>query len=69
VALELPGAEYYSYAVVPESDLKPALDRYIEGLRRSGKLDEIIRRYLGQDAASAVRPVPAPSPRPPRGTG
>jgi polar amino acid transport system substrate-binding protein len=54
VAFALPGAEYYSYAVVPKSDLKPALDRYIEGLQRSGKLDEIIRRYLGKHAASAA---------------
>ncbi|HVR09854.1 MAG TPA: transporter substrate-binding domain-containing protein [Thermoanaerobaculia bacterium] len=67
VALQLPGAEYYSYAVVPKSDLKPALDRYIEKLRRSGKLDEIIHRYLGQDAATTARPLPSSATHPPRG--
>jgi ABC-type amino acid transport substrate-binding protein len=33
------------------SDLKPALDAYIEGLRQSGELDKILAKY-GQGSAA-----------------
>jgi ABC-type amino acid transport substrate-binding protein len=50
VAFALPGVDEYAYAVAPESDLREALDRYLDGLRRDGRLDEIVRRNTGKPA-------------------
>jgi ABC-type amino acid transport substrate-binding protein len=53
VAFPLPGADDYAYAVAPGSDLREALDRYLDELRRDGRLDEIVRRHLGRPAPAA----------------
>lgn len=61
VAFRLPGEDHYGYAVAPGSDLKDALNRYLETLRASGKLDETIRRHVGAHADSG-NPAPDPAP-------
>jgi polar amino acid transport system substrate-binding protein len=58
VAFQLPGADSYGYAVKPGSDLRPALDGYLAGLRASGQLDEIVNRYLGAGDAAHEPPPP-----------
>jgi ABC-type amino acid transport substrate-binding protein len=70
VAFTLPGADEYGYAVAPKSDLKGALDRYLAELKRSGKLTEIVNRYMRPQASAAgkaaaregAKPRPAASP-------
>jgi ABC-type amino acid transport substrate-binding protein len=59
VAFTLPGTDTYGYAVAPGSDLRAALDRYLEEIRASGQLAEIVRRYLGDAGAALVAPQPA----------
>jgi ABC-type amino acid transport substrate-binding protein len=59
VAFALPGTDSYGFAVAPGSDLRESLNRYLDTLKRAGKLDEIIRRYLGDQASSGVT-SPAP---------
>ncbi len=56
VAFPLPGTDTYGYAVAPGSDLRAALDRYLEEIRASGQLAEIVRRYLGDAGAAIVAP-------------
>lgn len=59
VVFELPEVDSYGFAVPPGSDLLPHLDRYLDEARRSGRLDDIVRRYLGPGASSGA-PAPAP---------
>ncbi len=54
VAFELPEVDSYGFAVAPGSDLLPLLDRYLDEMRRSGRLEDIVRRYLGPGASSGV---------------
>jgi ABC-type amino acid transport substrate-binding protein len=58
VAFPLPGTDTYGYAVAPGSDLRSALDRYLQEARASGQLAEIVRRYLGDSGAALVAPQP-----------
>jgi ABC-type amino acid transport substrate-binding protein len=51
VAFALPGVDEYAYAVAPGSDLRAALDSYLDGLRRDGRLDEIVHRNTGRPAS------------------
>jgi arginine/lysine/histidine transporter system substrate-binding protein len=51
VAFALPGADEYAYAVAPGSDLREAIDAYLEELRRSGRLDEIVYKHVGKRPA------------------
>jgi ABC-type amino acid transport substrate-binding protein len=60
IAFELPGADSYGYAVAPGSDLRAALDGYLAEIRASGRLAELIRRYLGDRAAEHAVTPPAP---------
>jgi ABC-type amino acid transport substrate-binding protein len=53
VAFQLPGVDDYAFAVAPGSDLREALDRFLDDLRRSGRLDKIIQFYLGPPATGA----------------
>ena len=52
LAFELPGVDDYAFAVAPNSDLRGALDRYLDDLRRNGKLDKILQFYLGPPAGA-----------------
>jgi ABC-type amino acid transport substrate-binding protein len=54
VAFALPGEDLYGFAVTPKSDLKGALNAYLAKLKKSGKLDAIVRKYLGEKAGSGV---------------
>ncbi|HEY6323664.1 MAG TPA: transporter substrate-binding domain-containing protein [Thermoanaerobaculia bacterium] len=54
VAFQLPGVDDYAFAVAPGSDLREALDRFLDDLRRSGRLDKIIQFYLGPPATGAA---------------
>ncbi len=47
LAFALPGVDEYGFAVAPGSDLRDAIDHYLEGLRASGRLDKILQFYLG----------------------
>jgi ABC-type amino acid transport substrate-binding protein len=47
LAFPLPGVDDYGFAVAPRSDLREAIDRYLDGLRSSGRLDKILQFYLG----------------------
>ena len=58
VVFELPEVDSYGYAVAPGSDLRRHLDRYLEEMRSSGRLDEVIRRYLGPGASSGLPGLP-----------
>jgi len=40
--------------VAPGSDLREPLDRFLDELRRSGRLDKIIQFYLGPPATAAA---------------
>ena len=51
VAFPLPGVDEYAYAVAPGSGLREALDRYLDELRRSGRLAEIVHRHVGRPPA------------------
>lgn len=53
VAFQLPGVDDYAFAVAPGSDLREPLDRFLDDLRRSGRLDKIIQFYLGPPATGA----------------
>jgi arginine/lysine/histidine transporter system substrate-binding protein len=53
VAFQLPGVDDYAFAVAPGSDLREALDRFLDDLRRSGRLDKILQFYLGPPATGA----------------
>ena len=54
VAFALPGKDAYGFAVTPKSDLHAALNAYLAKLKGSGKLDAIVRKYLGDKAGSGV---------------
>jgi polar amino acid transport system substrate-binding protein len=54
VAFQLPGADTYGYAVAPKSDLREALNRYLDQVRANGQLAEIVRRFLGDNGAAMV---------------
>jgi ABC-type amino acid transport substrate-binding protein len=54
VAFELPEADTYGFALRPGSDLRASLDRYLTELRDSGRLDEIVKKYMGTDATSGL---------------
>jgi ABC-type amino acid transport substrate-binding protein len=58
VAFQLPGADEYAFAVAPGSDLREALDRFLDDLRRSGRLDKIINFHLGPPPGSTGRDTP-----------
>ncbi len=53
VAFQLPGVDDYAFAVAPGSDLREALDHFLDELRRSGRLDKILQFYLGPPATGA----------------
>lgn len=46
MAFRLPGVEHYAIAVRPGSDLLPELNQYIDQIKISGELSEIIDRHL-----------------------
>jgi len=54
VAFALPEKDLYGFAVTPKSDLRQALDAYIAEIRKNGKLDGIVKKYLGDKAGSGV---------------
>lgn len=54
VAFALPGKDAYGFAVAPKSDLHSALDAYLAEIKGNGKLDAIVRKYLGDKAGSGV---------------
>jgi ABC-type amino acid transport substrate-binding protein len=54
VAFALPGKDAYGFAVAPQSDLHAALDAYLAKIKGNGKLDAIVRKYLGDKAGSGV---------------
>ena len=58
VAFQLPGIDEYAFAVAPRSDLREALDHFIDDLRRSGRLDKIINFHLGPPPGSAGHATP-----------
>lgn len=45
VAFRLPDDDYYGFAVPPGSNLLEPLNRYLESIRKSGRLAEIIKRH------------------------
>lgn len=57
VAFRLPEDDYYGFAVPPGSNLLQPLNRYLESIRSSGKLAEIIERH--EVAATAADSKPA----------
>ncbi len=54
VAFQLPGIDTYAYAVAPGGDLRAALDRYLDQLRKNGRLAEIVRRFVGDAGAAGL---------------
>jgi ABC-type amino acid transport substrate-binding protein len=54
VAFVLPGEDLYGFAVTPKSDLRAALDSYLETIQKNGHLDRIVKHYLGDTAESGV---------------
>jgi ABC-type amino acid transport substrate-binding protein len=50
VAFELSEEVYFGFAVAPESELREALDLYIDKIEESGQLGEIVQRYLNPPA-------------------
>ena len=48
VAFILPSEDKYGFAVTPGSDLREHLNRYIDEIKRSGKLEKIIQQYMPQ---------------------
>ncbi|HEV7517737.1 MAG TPA: transporter substrate-binding domain-containing protein [Thermoanaerobaculia bacterium] len=54
VAFALPDKDLYGFAVAPKSDLRPALDAYLATIKKDGKLDAIVKKYLGERAGSGV---------------
>ncbi|MEA2692024.1 MAG: polar amino acid transport system substrate-binding protein [Acidobacteriota bacterium] len=58
VAFALPDKDLYGFAVVPKSDLRQALDAYIAKIKKNGKLDGIVKKYLGKNAGSGVTSGP-----------
>jgi len=53
-AFVLPGEDLYAFAVAPKSDLRPALDAYLATIKVNGRLDQIVKRYLGDKAGSGL---------------
>ncbi len=58
VAFQLPGADTYGYAVAPKSDLREAINHYLDQIRANGQLAEIVRRFLGDSGAAMVSALP-----------
>ncbi len=54
VAFALPEKDLYGFAVTPKSDLRQALNGYIAKIKKNGKLDGIVQKYLGEKAGSGV---------------
>jgi len=54
VAFALPGKDVYGFALSPRSDLQAPLEAYLAKLKGTGKLDLIVRKYLGDRAGSGV---------------
>jgi polar amino acid transport system substrate-binding protein len=54
VAFALPEKDFYGFAVSPESDLRAPLEAYLAKIKASGRLDAIVRKYLGDRAGSGV---------------
>jgi ABC-type amino acid transport substrate-binding protein len=52
VAFALPDRDLYGFAVPPRSDLKAALNAYLAKIRKSGELDRIVKKYLGEKATA-----------------
>lgn len=46
VAFTLPASDDYGFAVPLDSDLREPLNRFLDRFRQSGRLDEVIQRYL-----------------------
>jgi ABC-type amino acid transport substrate-binding protein len=56
LAFPLPGVDDYGFAVAPKSDLREALDHYLDGLRSTGRLDKILQFYLGPPPTTGTPP-------------
>jgi ABC-type amino acid transport substrate-binding protein len=52
-----------AYAVRPDSDLLPEIDRWLAAARSSGELARTLERY--QIESASLEPVPAPRPQEP----
>lgn len=46
VAFMLPGQDKYGFAITPGSDLREHLNRYLDEIKRSGKLEKVIQQYM-----------------------
>jgi ABC-type amino acid transport substrate-binding protein len=56
-AFELPEAENYGFAVARGSDLRGALDAFIEETRQSSFLYRVVERHFGKRGAELFRLV------------
>jgi len=54
VAFALPDKDVFGFAVAPRSDLRAALDAYLQQIKDNGELDAIVRKYLSDQAESGV---------------
>jgi ABC-type amino acid transport substrate-binding protein len=53
-AFVLPEGDRYGFATAPRSDLRPALNRYLQKIKKNGRLESIVKKYLGQSAGSGM---------------
>jgi len=54
IAFALPGEDLYGFAVAPRSDLREALNLYLQAIQKNGALEKIVKKYLGDSAGSGV---------------
>jgi ABC-type amino acid transport substrate-binding protein len=52
---DLPGADRYSFAVAPGSDLKAELDRFLLSIRRSSYIYFVVEKHLGRKGVEFYR--------------